>query len=226
MDCCGSCLLSRRFGHHAGQQTLREQYVEDVHSGRELHLRHLLRHAGQLCSGSGQRPDLGRAARGRVHVAEQPHGDDLARGPAERGAEYHVLHDERRQLVETLYGDRSGQCRAQIRACGRHDRYETKLGDRTGVVRPCLSLFLGRTVVGRRSFEPESHRVGRTARSLSDSCTQSLGIRPDRDRHRPGCRNAGSLGTENTWRPRMPSTCSRPNTRYGCMRCRRAATTI
>ena len=30
----------------------------------------------------------------------------------------------------------------------------------------------------------------------------------------------------NTWRPRMPSTCSRPNTRYGCMRCRRAATTI
>ena len=191
MDCRGSCLLSRRFGHHAGQQTIREQYVEDVHSGRELHLRHLLRHAGQLCSGSGQRPDLGRAARGRVHVAEQPHGDDLARGPAERGAEYHVLHDERRQLVETLYGDRSGQCRAQIRACGRHDRYETKLGDRTGVVRPRLSLFLGRAVVGRRSFEPESHRVGRTARSLSDSCTQSLGIRPDRDRHRPGCRKCG-----------------------------------
>ena len=148
MDCCGSCLLSRRFGHHAGQQTLREQYVEDVYSGRELHLRHLLRHAGQLCSGSGQRPDLGESCAWASTCGGTAHGDDLARGPAERGAEYHVLHDERRQLVETLHGDRSGQCRAQIRACGRHDRYETKLGDRTGVVRPCLSLFLGRTVVG------------------------------------------------------------------------------
>ena len=60
------------------------------------------------------------------------------------------------------------------------------MGDRTGGIRPCLPLFLGRAPVGRRAAAAQPRRVGRCGGVLSRAFAQSLRLRTDRPRHRDG----------------------------------------
>lgn len=69
-------------------------------------------------------------------------------------------------------------------------------------IRPCLPLFLGRALVGRRAAAAQPRRVGRCGGVLSRAFAQSLRLRTDRPRHRDG-RGLRHLG-------HRPSTSPRP----------------
>ena len=187
MDCCGSCLLSRRFGHHAGQQALGQQHVE---RGERRHVGHLrdVRLPAQCAQEHERRlPLLGRAAQRAVGPGDAQHAQ--RRRPVAGAHQLHEFGQRVCRLDGALHDGQPGKPGHQACPCDGVEGETAGLLSGERPLHPRVLLLPDRTHLGRRSAGPYGVRIhGR--RPLPAPRAEGRDLRPDRkrpDRSRAVC---------------------------------------